>query len=161
MDKHRCYAINMASSQQGGKSALFSSENSYQSVPFSHAREKAIYDNTAGDEMVGLDTHYENLMENLDGLSEEQLDELLREAHDINQRLRSLEGKQTLHGHDSGSEEMHSEENGSTGLRSSRPHFLPPIQQTKTSLVTQDSLIKGVMSSKPERVVRKKKSTVI
>lgn len=38
-------------------------------------------------------------MENLDALSEEQLDELLREAVEINQRLKSFERKQTLRAH--------------------------------------------------------------
>lgn len=155
----------MASSQHDGKSALFSSEKSDESVPFSHVRDKAIYNHTAGDEMDGLETNYENLMQNFDELSEKQLDELLRDALDINQRLRSLERKQTLHAHSGGSmddhKEMAGEENVSTGFRSSRPHFLPPIEQTKTSLVTQDSLMKGVMCSKPERVARQKKSTVI
>ncbi|KAJ7339611.1 hypothetical protein OS493_006015 [Desmophyllum pertusum] len=52
-----------------------------------------------GDNMVGLETNnnHENLMENLDELSEEQLDEMIREARDINQRLRSLERKQHKH----------------------------------------------------------------
>ena len=84
----------MASSQNRAKSPLFSSEKSGPSIP--HGRDKAIYEHTAGDEIVGLDTDYEALVENLDELSEEQLDELLREARDINQRLRSVERKHTV-----------------------------------------------------------------
>ena len=151
----------MASSQHEGKSSLFSSEKSGKSVPFCHAGEKKINDHTAGDEMFGLETNYGNLMENLDELSEEQLDELLREALDINQRLLSLEKRQTSGERMDDHEKINMEENGSTGFRSSQSHFLPPIQQSKTSLVTQSSLMKGIMPGRPERVSRQNKSTVI
>ena len=152
----------MASSQNGAKSALFPSEKSAQSVPLSHVRDidKAIYDHTAGDEMVGLETDYESLVENLDELSEEQLDELLREAHDINQRLRSVERKQTMHAHRGSMadhEQLTMEESAS---RPSRSHFLPPIQQTKTAMVTQVNVMKEIVSTKSERVGRREKSTV-
>lgn len=149
----------MASEQNGAKSALLS-EKSAHNVPFSHVRDEAIYDHTAGDEMVGLETDYENLVENLDELSEEQLDELLREARDINQRLRSVERKQTMHAHRGSMadhEEMTMKENAS---RPSRSHFLPPIQQTKTAMVTQVNVMKGIVSTQAERVGRREKSTV-
>lgn len=98
--------------------------------------------------MVGLDTDFESLAENLDELSEDQLDELLREARDINQRLRSVEKKQTV--------QMAMEESSS---RPSRPHFLPPIQQTKTAMVTQVNVMKGIMSTQAGRDGRREKST--
>ena len=145
----------MASSQNRAKSPLFSSEKSGPSIP--HGRDKAIYEHTAGDEIVGLDTDYEALVENLDELSEEQLDELLREARDINQRLRSVERKHTVLGH-RGSGSM--EESASSRSRPSRAHFLPPIQQTKTSMVTQVDLMKGIVSTQAGRVGRREKSTV-
>lgn len=152
VEKHGSYTPKMASSQNGAKSPLFSFEKSGESAPSSHGSDKAIYEHTAGDEIVGLDTDYENLVENLDELSEEQLDELLREAHDINQRLRSVERKHAMHAH-----------RGSMEERASRPsgaHFLPPIQQTKTSMVTQVDVMKGIVSTEAERVGRRKKSTV-
>jgi len=135
----------MSSSENGAKSPLFSSEKG---VPLSNVRDKAICEHTAGDEMVGLDTDFESLAENLDELSEEQLDELLREARDINQRLRSVEKKQTV--------QMAMEESSS---RPSRPHFLPPIQQTKTAMVTQVNVMKGIMSTQAGRDGRREKST--
>ena len=149
----------MASSQKGAKSPLFSSEKSAQSVPLSHVRDKAIYEHTAGDEIVGLDTDYENLAENLDELSEEQLDELLREARDINQRLRSVERKQTMNDHKGrmADYEIAMEE---SAVRPSRTHFLPPIQQTKTAMVTQVNVMKGVVSTQAGGVARQEKSTV-
>lgn len=161
VDKHKRYASSMASSQHEGTSALFSSEKSGKSVPFSHARDEKINEHTAGDEMFGLETNYGSLTENLDELSEEQLDELLREALDINQRLRSLERRQTSVERMDDHKQMNIEENGSTGFTSSQSHFLPPIQQTKTSLVTQNSFMKGIMPGRPERVSRQKKSTVM
>ena len=152
--KHGSYTPKMASSQNVAKSPLFSSEKSGPSVPYSHSRDKAIYEHTAGDEIVGLDTDYESLVENLDELSEEQLDELLREARDINQRLRSVERKHTMHAH-RGSGSM--EESAS---RPHRAHVLPPIQQTKTSMVTQVDVMKGIVSTQAGRVGRREKSTV-
>lgn len=160
VDKHRCFSTKMASEQNGAKSALLLSEKSAHNVPFSHVRDEAIYDHTAGDEMVGLETDYENLVENLDELSEEQLDELLREARDINQRLRSVERKQTIDAHRGSMadhEEMTTEESASGPCRS---HFLPPIQQTKTAMVTQVNVMKGIVSTQAERVGRREKSTV-
>ena len=148
VEKHGSYTPKMASSQNGAKSPLFSFEKSGESVPSSHGRDKAIYEHTAGDEIVGLDTDYENLVENLDELSEEQLDELLREARDINQRLRSVE----RNAHRGNREERAS--------LPSRVHFLPPIQQTKTSMVTQVDVMKGIVSTQAERVGRREKSTV-
>ena len=157
VDKHGCYTAKMSSSQNGANSPLFSSEKS---VPLSNVRDKAICEHTAGDEMDGLhvDTDYDSLVENLDELSEEQLDELLREARDINQRLRSVERKQTVHAHRGRTpdHEMAMEESSS---RPSRPHFLPPIQQTKTAMVTQVNVMKGIVSTQAGRVGRREKST--
>ena len=163
VDKHsRCSATNMAFSQDHGKSTLFSSERTDQSVPFSHVRDKAIYDHAAGDNMVGLETNsnHENLMENLDELSEEQLDEMIREAHDINQRLRSLERKQHKHARGESMADQEERTIEEYGSRQKRAHFLPPLQQSKTPLVTQVGVMKGIVSTKPDRVGRKKKSTV-
>ena len=143
----------MASSQNGAKSPLFSFEKSGESVPSSHGRDKAIYEHTAGEEIVGLDTDYENLVENLDELSEEQLDELLRGARDINQRLRSVERKHAMQAQRGSMEEK-------TASRPSRGHFLPPIQQTKTSMVTQVDVMKGIVSTQAGRIGRREKSTV-
>lgn len=88
-------------------------------------------------------------MENLDSLSEEQLDELLREAVEINQRLKSFERKQTLRSH--GGSNLHVGDhrgkiNEQSGCQPQRPHFLPPIQQTKTTLVSQASVTKEVLT---------------
>lgn len=83
----------MASSQDRGQATLFLSEQRGQTVPFSDVRGNEICNHTAGGRIVGLDKNHEDVMENLDTLSEEQLDELLREAHNINQRLKSLERK--------------------------------------------------------------------
>jgi len=158
VDKHGFYTAKMASSQNGEKSSLFSSEKSAQRVPFSNVRDKAIYEHTAGDERVGLDPDYESLVENLDELSEEQLDELLREARDINQRLRSVERKQTVHVH-RGSMADHELAMEESASRPSRSHFLPPIQQTKTATVTQVNVMKGIVSPQAGRVGRREKST--
>lgn len=155
----------MASSvfaQNGTKSALLSSEKSDQSVPFSYVRNKALYEHTAGDEMGGLETDNENVEENLDGLSEEQLDELLREARDINQRLRSVERKQNMLAQRGSlaDREMTMESMEGSASRPSRSHFLPPIHQTKTAMVTQVNVMEGIVSSKAGRVGRPEKSTV-
>lgn len=88
-------------------------------------------------------------MDNLDSLSEEQLDELLREAVEINQRLKSFERKQTLRAH--GGSNLHvGDHRGKiyeqSGCQPQRPHFLPPIQQTKTTLVSQASVTKEVLT---------------
>lgn len=156
----------MASSvfaQDGTKSALFSSEKSYQSVPFSYVPNKAIYEHTAGDEIVGLETDNENLLgENLDGLSEKQLDELLQEARDINQRLRSVERKQNMLAQRGSlaDREVAMESIEESASRPSRSHFLPPIHQTKTAMVTQVNVMEGIVSSKAGGVGRREKSTV-
>ena len=156
----------MASSvfaQDGTKSALFSSEKSDQSVPFSYVPNKAIYEHTAGDEIVGLETDNENLLgENLDGLSEEQLDELLQEARDINQRLRSVERKQNMLAQRGSlaDREVAMESIEESASRPSRSHFLPPIHQTKTAMVTQVNVMEGIVSSKAGGVGRREKSTV-
>ena len=157
----------MASSvfaQDGTKSALFSSEKSYQSVPFSYVPNKAIIEHTAGDEIVGLETDINEhlLEENLDGLSEEQLDELLREARDINQRLRSVESKQNMLAQRGSlaDREMAMESIEESASRPSRSHFLPPIHQTKTAMVTQVNVMEGIVSSKAGGVGRREKSTV-
>ena len=149
--------------QDGTKSALFSSEKSYQSVPFSYVPNKAIYEHTAGDEIVGLETDNENLLgENLDGLSEEQLDELLQEARDINQRLRSVERKQNMLAQRGSlaDREVAMESIEESASRPSRSHFLPPIHQTKTAMVTQVNVMEGIVSSKAGGVGRREKSTV-
>lgn len=156
----------MASSvfaQDDTKSALFSSEKSYQSVPFSYVPNKAIYEHIAGDEIVGLETDNENLLgENLDGLSEEQLDELLQEARDINQRLRSVERKQNMLAQRGSlaDREVAMESIEESASRPSRSHFLPPIHQTKTAMVTQVNVMEGIVSSKAGGVGRREKSTV-
>jgi len=165
VDKHRRYTLKMASSvfaQNGTKSVLFSSEKSDQSVPFSYVPSKAIYEHTAGDEIVGLETDNENLEENLDGLSEEQLDELLREARDINQRLRSVERKQNMlaQRESLADREMAMESMEESASRPSRSYFLPPIHQTKTAMVTQVNVMEGIVSSKAGRLGRREKSTV-
>ena len=150
--------------QDGTKSALFSSEKSYQSVPFSYVPNKAIYEHTAGDEIVGLETDINEhlLEENLDGLSEEQLDELLREARDINKRLRSVESKQNMLAQRGSlaDREMAMESIEESASRPSRSHFLPPIHQTKTAMVTQVNVMEGIVSSKAGGVGRREKSTV-
>ena len=112
--------------------------------------------------MVGSETDYENLGENLDELSEEQLDELLREARDINQRLRSVERRQSMHAQRGSmpDHEMTMESMEESASRPSRSHFLPPIHQTKTAMVTQVSVMKGIVSSNAGRVGRREKSTV-
>lgn len=91
-------------------------------------------------------------MENLDALSEEQLDELLREAVEINQRLKSVERNQTLRAQ-SGSPGSHvgtheGKVSEPTGYQKKRPHFLPALKQAKTPLVAQVWVMKEDMTTK-------------
>ena len=165
VDKHCFYAVIMASSSSRDRqqSTLFSSEKEgMQSVPFSHVYEKPIYDRTAGSSETRdeLEINSENLMENFDDLTDEQLDELLRDALDINQRLKAFERKQNM---DSRGESMADgtaleESESRTRLLPKRSHFLPPLHQTQTSLVTRVDVVPG---AKTETAGRRKKTSVM
>ena len=151
-----------SSSRDRERSTLFSSEKGgLQSVPFSHDHEKQIFDYAAGDKgRVGLETNCENLMENLDDLTDEQLDELLWDALDVNQRLKSFERKRIMQSHgENFAHEMAPEEHES-GTRSmaKRTHFLPPLEQTQTSLVMRVPAVKG---TKPINSVGRQNKTSV
>jgi len=152
-----------SSSQNHEKSTLFSSEaGGLRSIPFSNNDGKAFFEHTAGDKTTGdgLEVNCKDLIENLDGLTDEQLDELLQQALDINQRLKSFERKIQTQSHgESMADKMNLQEQ-ETGTRFmlKRTHFLPPLEQTKTSLVTGVSLVKG---TNPDTVGRQKKTSVM
>lgn len=127
---------------------LFSSEKgSMKGDPFLHGSEKPIFDRTAGkkDTRGGLDINCGNLMENLDDLTEEQLDELLQDALDINKRLKALERQQVV------------ESRGKSSLPKQSP-FLPPLGQTQTSLVTPIAVLQG---AKVDKEGRRQKASVM
>lgn len=127
---------------------LFSSEKgSMKGDPFLHGSEKPIFDRTAGkkDTRGGLDINCGNLMENLDDLTEEQLDELLQDALDINKRLKALERQQVV------------ESRGKSSLPKQFP-FLPPLGQTQTSLVTPIAVLQG---AKVDKEGRRQKASVM
>lgn len=127
---------------------LFSSEKgSMKGDPFLHGSEKPIFDRTAGkkDTRGGLDINCGNLMENLDDLTEEQLDELLQDALDINKRLKALERQQVV------------ESRVKSSLPKQSP-FLPPLGQTQTSLVTPIAVLQG---AKVDKEGRRQKASVM
>lgn len=146
----------MASSSK--HSPLFSSEKgSMKGDPFLHGSEKPIFDRTAGknDTRGGLDINCGNLMENLDDLTEEQLDELLQDALDINKRLKALERKQVV---ESRAEYLSDKMTfGKSSLPKQSP-FLPPLEQTQTSLVTPIAVLQG---AKVDKEGRRQKASVM
>ena len=150
-----------SSSLNHGKSTLFSPKRGgLESVPFSNDNGKGCKD-TAGDRRVqsGSESNGEDLMEDLDGLTEEELDEMLQEAWDINQRLKSFERKQcnsrSLGDQSFALAEETSVEEHTSGAK--RNPFLPPLELTKTSLVTGVKLVEGTT---PDLSGRHKKASV-
>lgn len=137
---------------------LFSSEKgSMKGDPFLHGSEKPIFDRTAGkkDTRGGLDINCGNLTENLDDLTEEQLDELLQDALDINKRLKALERKQLVESRGENLSDKMSLRKSSLPKQSP---FLPPLGQTQTSLVTPIALLQG---AKVDEEGRRQKASVI
>lgn len=149
----------MASSSK--HSPLFSSEKgSMKGDPFLHGSEKPIFDRTTGkkDTRGGLDINCGNLMANLDDLTEEQLDELLQDALDINKRLKALERKQVV---ESRGEYLSDKQDKMTFGKSSLPKqspFLPPLGQTQTSLGTPIAVLQG---AKVDKEGRRQKASVM
>lgn len=140
----------MASSSKD--SPLFSSEKgSMKGDPFLHGSEEPIFDRTTGKK----DTRCGNLMENLDDLTEEQLDKLLQDALDINKRLKALERKQVV---ESRGEYLSDKMTfGKSSLPKQSP-FLPPLGQTQTSLVTPIAVLQG---AKVDKEGRRQKASVM
>lgn len=124
-----------SSSWNRGKSS--SNRESSESIPFLSSREKETC--PVGNITVGLELKSEDLTENLDDLTEEELDELLQEAWDINKRLKMLEkSSNSLSSSDSIAEHE-------TGKKSTvkQNFFLPSLLPTKTPLVSQVSSATG------------------
>ena len=126
-----------SSSWNRGKSS--SNRESSESIPFLSSREKETCPVGNRDITVGLELKSEDLTENLDDLTEEELDELLQEAWDINKRLKMLEkSSNSLSSSDSITEHE-------TGKKSTvkQNFFLPSLLPTKTPLVSRVSSATG------------------
>lgn len=126
-----------SSSWNRGKSS--SNRESSESIPFLSSREKETFPVGNRDITVGLELKSEDLTENLDDLTEEELDELLQEAWDINKRLKMLEkSSNSLSSSDSIAEHE-------TGKNSTvkQNFFLPSLLPTKTPLVSRVSSATG------------------
>ena len=142
-----------SSSWNHEKSTLFSSEKgTLQAVPLLNDEEMRNCEDTAGDKTT---RDGGNFMENLDDLTEEELDELLQEAWDINQRLKSFESSRKFSSRSHGEQSLARKEYGSVAKQNS---FLPPLEPTKTSLVTGVTVVTG---SKPNAAGRQKKTSVM
>lgn len=155
--------IMASSSWNHGKSTLFlPKRGSLENVPFSNDNvDNGKSKDTAGDRRVqsGSESNGEDLMNDLDGLTEEELDELLQEARDINQRLKSFERRQ-CNSRSLGDQSFALAEERSSGEHTSgakQNPFLPPLEQTKTSLVTGVKLVEGTT---PDLAGRHKKASV-
>ena len=126
-----------SSSWNRGKSS--SNGESLESIPFLSSSKKGTYPVENHDITVGLELKSEDLTENLDDLTEDELDELLQEAWDINKRLKMLERRcNSLSGCDSIAE--HESAKKSTGKQN---YFLPSLLPTKTPLVARVGLATG------------------
>lgn len=151
-----------SSSWNREKSTLFSSEKgTLQAVPFLNDDEIRNCEDTAGDKTTpdGVELNCGNFMDNLDDLTEEELDELLQEAWDINQRLKSFESSGKFTSRSRGEQSLARKEYGSgTGSVTKQNSFLPPLEPTKTSLVTG---VVVVMGTKSNAAGRQKKTSVM
>ena len=125
-----------SSSSWNPEKSTLSEKGTLKTVPFLNDEDKRNYEDTAGDKTTRDGGG--NLMENLDDLTEEELNELLQEAWDINQRLKSFERKfssQTRGDQSLASKITLQEYESGVGSVAKQNNFLPPLEQTKTSLV--------------------------
>lgn len=132
----------MASSSWNSETSSSKKER-FQSVPLLNGRGKrssVTCEGKAENEqtLVGVESNSEYPAENLDGLTEVELDELLKEAWDINQRLKVFERRCN-----SLQSENISEHESGVKSKTERSRFLPYLVPTKTSLVTGVSLAKA------------------